>query len=115
MADEIAEKQTEEPATQNEGADEERVLMRRRDFLQGLKKWSKAVVGGIVLGKLLDGSEAKANWVNRRGTWVNGVAGGWLNRGGSWVNGGSAWVNRTGGGWLNGHGGGGSWINRRGW
>ena len=94
---------------------EEAELLRRRDYLKSLKKWSQAVIGGVVLGALLPGSKAEAGWVNSRGGWVNGGGGGWANRGGSWVNGGGGWINR-GGSWVNGHGGGGgSWVNRRGW
>lgn len=103
------------------GAKDELKLMRRRDFLQGLKKWSKAVIGGIVLGKVLSNSEAEAAWVNRRASWVNGGGGGgwvnrsvgWVNGGGAWVNGGATWLNnRSGGGWINRRGGGG-WLNAR--
>ena len=82
-------------------------LVRRRDFLKGMKKWSQAVIGGIILAGMLPAPEVKAGWVNRRGSWINGGSGGWANRGVSWING--------GGGWLNGRGGGGSWVNRRGW
>jgi hypothetical protein len=111
-------------------------LLSRRGFLQGLKKWSQAVIGGVVLGSLIPTSEASA-WVNRRGSWINGAGvggwvnrgaswinggGGWLNsganwinRGGTWINGGGGWINRGGGGWLNSRGGGGAWVNRRGW
>src|SRR5262245_55034476 len=89
-------------------------LLRRRDYLKSLKKWSQAVIGGVILGALLPGSKAEAGWVNTRGSWVNGGGGGggWANRGGSWVNGGGGWINR-GGSWVN--GGGGGWVNRRGW
>jgi hypothetical protein len=93
---------------------EEAELLRRRDYLKSLKKWSQAVIGGVILGALVPGSKAEAGWVNTRGSWVNG-GGGWANRGASWVNGGGGWINR-GGSWVNGHGGGGgSWVNRRGW
>ena len=82
-----------------EAAREER-LTGRRDFLRGLKKWSAAVIGAVVLGHLA-APEARAGWINRRGGWVNGAGGG------------GSWVNRGGGGWVNGRGGGGgSWINR---
>ena len=64
---------------------EEVESLRRRDFLQSLKKWSQAVIGGVVLGALVPGSRAEAGWVNSRGSWVNGGGGGWANRGGSWV------------------------------
>ncbi len=115
-------------------------LICRRDFLKSMKKWSQAVIGGIVLGALVPSSETEAGWVNSRGSWVNhgggggwanrgaswinggggwlngGGGGSWVNRGGTWANGGSGWVNRSGGsGWLNNHGGGGGWVNRRGW
>ena len=93
---------------------EEAELLHRRDFLQSLKKWSRAVIGGVVLGTLASGSKAEAGWINSRGAWVNGGGGGWANRGGSWINGGGGWINR-GGSWVNGGGGGGSWVNRRGW
>ena len=90
--------------------EEEAKLMSRRDFLHSLNKWSRAVIGGVLLGGFLAPSEAKAQWVNRRGGWINGSGGG-----GSWVNrsGGGGWINRGGGGgWVN--RGGGSWVNRRG-
>jgi hypothetical protein len=109
----------EDEIEQNQETNDEEQLLGRRDFLLSLKKWSKVVIGGIVLGRVLSGTGAEAAWVNRRATWVNGAGGGgggWLNRGGSWINGGGGWINRTGGGWLNGGGGGGSsWVNRRGW
>jgi hypothetical protein len=68
----------------------------RRDFLQVAKKWSKAVVVGVLAGgaAVMPG-RADAAWLNRRG-------GGWANRGGS------AWINRRGGGWMNSWGG---WYN----
>jgi hypothetical protein len=83
--------------------DEER--QNRRDFLIGLGRWSKVVIGAAVFGGLASGgTDAEAAWVNRRGGWINGRGG----RGGGWINGGG------GGGWVNGRGGGGgSWINRR--
>jgi hypothetical protein len=88
-------------------ASHEAELLRRRDFLKSLKKWSQVVIGGVVLGGLLPGSEPEAGgvWINSRGGWINGGGGGWVNRGGSWVNG-------VGGGWANRRGGGG-WINSR--
>lgn len=78
---------------------------RRRDFLLGLGRWSKAVIGAAILGGLAThGSGAHAGaWVNRRGGWING-GGGWINRGGG--GGGGSWANRRGGG-------GAGWINRR--
>jgi hypothetical protein len=109
----------------------------RRNFLLGLGKWSKAVIGGVVLGGLLaPGREVKAwGWANRdsgKGSWVNfrggwGWGPGWSNRSGGWYNRpggwGPGWYNRPGGwynrpwhnhgGWYNGPGwGGGSWVNR---
>jgi len=125
---------THQPQPQADTA-EDVELLRRRDFLKSLRKWSPAVIGGVVLGALLSSSEVEAGWVNSRGSWINGGVGGgwanrgatwvngaggwinsggsWVNRGGTWVNGGGGWVNRSGGGWMN--GGGGGWINRRGW
>jgi len=99
---------------QRADAAEEAELLHRRDFLQSLKKWSQAVIGGVALGVLVSGSTAEAAWVNSRGSWVNGGGGGWANHSDSWVNGGSGWINRSGS-WVNGDGGGGSWVNRRGW
>jgi hypothetical protein len=118
-------------------ADDEDELLSRRDFLQSLRRWSQAVIGGVALATLVPASEVEAGWVNSRGSWVNGHGGGgwanrgaswvnggggwingggsWVNRGGTWVNGGSGWINRGGGGWLNNRGGGGAWVNRRGW
>ncbi|NJN46891.1 MAG: hypothetical protein HC808_10900 [Candidatus Competibacteraceae bacterium] len=103
-------------------SDDERILNSRRDFLLGLGKWSKAVIGGVVLGSLItpdQTAEARGSWVNRRGygggSWINGSGGGvgWVNRGGGWVNRGGSWANRRGGGsWVNRRGGGG-WYNRR--
>ena len=43
---------------------EEVELLHRRDFLQSLKTWSQAVIGGVVLGALVTGSKAEAGWVN---------------------------------------------------
>jgi hypothetical protein len=45
-------------ARQIEDIPDEQELTSRRDFLQSLKKWSQAVIGGVVLGSLLPGSEA---------------------------------------------------------
>jgi hypothetical protein len=72
---------------------------RRRDFLLGLGRWSKAAIAVALLGGLAarQSDAQAASWVNRRG----GV------RGGAWVNGGGG-----GGSWVNRRGGGG-WINRR--
>ncbi|MDB4303748.1 hypothetical protein N9934_03045 [Desulfosarcina sp.] len=64
-------------------------LLSRRDFLSGLKKWSKVVIAGAVATAVTatTGSKAHAGWINRRG-------------------------GHRGGGWINRRGGGGSWINR---
>jgi hypothetical protein len=63
-------------------------LLRRRDFLKSLRKWSGAVIGGVVLGGVLAPREARADWINRRG---GAGGGGWVNGGGG---GGGTWVNR---------------------
>ena len=93
--------------------------MRRREFLQGAKRWSGAVATLALTGEILAvGAPSAAAWVN--GSWSNGGAwnnryggSGWANRGGAWANGGTAWANRSG--WANGSGGwanrGGSWVN----
>jgi hypothetical protein len=95
----------------------------RRQFLQGLGKWSAAAITAVLGGKcLVNPPDTKAGaWVNRRG---GGGGGAWVNRrggygGGGWVNryggGGGGWINRWGGGgggWVNRGGGGGGWINR---
>lgn len=111
-------------AEESENDLERQKVLTRRDFLAGLRKWSAAVIGVAVAGELLK-PETAQGWVNSRGSWVNGHGGGgWVNRGGSWVNGGGggvAWANRgvawANGGvaWANRGGGGGSWVNRRGW
>ena len=80
-------------------------LLSRREFLSGLKKWSKVVIASAIGITIASKADAGA-WVNRYGG-----GGGWINRGGSWLNGGGGWYNR-GGSWLNGPGGG--WINRYG-
>jgi hypothetical protein len=92
----------------------EKELIDRRSFLLSLKKWSKIVIGGALVGSaLLDhGTEIEAAaWANRGG----GGGGAWANRGGG---GGGAWANRGGGGtawanrgavWAN---QGTSWVNR---
>lgn len=92
----------------------------RREFLQGVKRWSAAVAVLATTGGALDGSgNGVAAWVN--GTWANraggGSAAGWVNRYGggaaAWANGSAGWVNRAGA-WVNGGGGGGTWANRGG-
>ncbi|MBP7020888.1 MAG: hypothetical protein KBC30_03585 [Planctomycetes bacterium] len=106
--------------------------MDRREFFGNLGKWSKAVVGGILLSSVLTGCKHlrtswynsgnnwnnghKPNWYNGGGHWHNGSGGwnngggGWHNSGGGWKNSGGGWHNK-GGGWNNG-GGGGHWHNR---
>jgi hypothetical protein len=84
----------------------EQALLDRRGFLLSLKKWSKIVIGGaLVGGALLDpGREREAAaWVNRGGggAWANrGGGGAWANRGPSWANRGPSWANR-GASWAN--------------
>lgn len=113
-----------------ENIPDEGELLNRRDFLVGLKKWSKIVIGGALLsGALADPKASAGAWINRRGggggwgngglIWGNGGIvwgnGGliWGNGGGGWGNGGGSWANRHGGGsWANRRGGAG-WINRR--
>ena len=91
---------------------DEEDLVSRRDFLVGLGKWSKIVIGLALLGGTLAMPE---NDAAARTTWANGGRGGWANRvgGGGWANryGGGGWANRGGGGWNN-RGGGGTWGNR---
>jgi len=87
---------------------EQREQRERRNFLLGLGKWSKAVIGGVLLGSVLaPGQDAQAaGWANRgggRGSWVNFRGGGW-----GW---GPGWYNRRPGGWYNRRPGG--WYNRR--
>ena len=58
---------------------EEAVVQERRDFLRGLGKWSRVVIGGALLGSavaLAPLAQAGA-WVNRRG---GGYGGSWINR-----------------------------------
>jgi hypothetical protein len=96
----------------------EQELMDRRGFLLSLKKWSKIVIGGALLGNAVLNSGAEkeaeaAGWINRGG----GGGGAWANRAG----GGGAAVVRPGGGavvapgggaWANRAGAGGAWANR---
>lgn len=112
---------------------DEEELISRRAYLISLKKWSKAVIGGILLGGALSSSSQEAqarSWVNNRGgggAWANNYGGGraWANRRGGWGNGG--WINNRGGwgngGWRNSSGGwgnssggwrngGANWVNR---
>jgi hypothetical protein len=92
----------------------------RRKFLLGLGKWSKAVIGSVLLGGLLTpGQDAKAG-----GVWYNSGRGwggwfglpGWYNRP-RWYNrpywgGRPYWYNR---GWYNGPRYGRPWYNGGGW
>jgi hypothetical protein len=87
----------------------EKELIDRRSFLISLKKWSKIVIGGALVGSaLLDhGTEIEAGaWANRGGGGGGGGGGAWANRGGG---GGGAWANHGGGAWAN-HGT--AWVNR---
>ncbi len=117
-------------------------LQERRNFLLGLGKWSKAVMGAVALGGLLNpGREAEAWGGSSRdsghGIWVNFRSDGgwgrdWHNRPGGWYNrphswepewSNRPWYNRprwyNGSRWHN-HGGwrhrddgwGGNWFNR---
>ena len=69
-------------------------VMSRRDYLLSLKKWSKVVIGSVLIGGILAASrdaDADGGWVNRRG------GGGWANGGGN------SWANRRGlGAWIDG-------------
>jgi len=70
-------------------ASNEKELLNRRDFMIGLKKWSKAVIGGALLaGALTDREASAAAWINGGRSWINGGGGGWVNRrgGGGWIN-----------------------------
>jgi hypothetical protein len=113
-----------------------RELSERRKFLCSLGKWSTAAIAAILLtesptsaqapacvnrpGSRINGPRA-AGWANRGGSWTNGVGSrlesgsNAIDRGRSWVNSGGRWINRGSEGWLNSRGGGGSWVNRRGW
>jgi hypothetical protein len=84
-------------------APSEEALQSRRDFLIGLGRWSKIVIGAALLGgTATEAPDAEAGaWVNRRGGFGGG---GWIN---NRYGGGGAWVNRRGGY------GGGAWANRR--
>src|SRR5208283_3926955 len=83
----------------------EKDMTDRRGFLVGLKKWSKIVIAGALLGSglLNAGAEKEAEagaWANRAG----GRRTAWANRGGGGVVGHhGAWANRVGGGvaWAN--------------
>ncbi len=98
---------------------EQKEPISRREYLISLKKWSKVVIGSVLFGGVLTGTNQEAEagrWVNNRGNWGNSG-----NGGGGWVNnrgGGGGWVNNRdggGGGWTNNrNGGGGSWTNNSG-
>jgi hypothetical protein len=94
---------------ESEDPNERREIMRRRDFLRSLRKWSQAVISGVLLGGVSRVPDAEAARINRRGELNRG--GGWINGGGGWLNNGTNWINR-GGSWRN---GGGGWLNGRGW
>jgi hypothetical protein len=66
-------------------------LRDRREFLVGLGKWSKVVIGGVLLGGVLapDREAGAQGWSSQGGS------------GGIWYNSGGGW-----GGWLNGPWGG---------
>jgi len=94
-----------EKPEKNDCSDPDAKLKSRRDFLIGLGKWSKVIVGSALLGGCY--TYGGTGWINRRGGgWVNGRGYG----GGGWVNGRGY---RGGGGWVNRRGGGRSWANRR--
>ena len=80
-------------------------LLSRRDFLSGLKKWSKVVIATAIVGSAASKAIA-GSWINRRGSWGDGGGGGWYNR-----HGGGGWANSSRGGWANRRGGLG-WINK---
>ena len=88
----------------------------RRDVLVSLGRWSKVVIGSVLLGaSLAPERDAKAlGWGNRgggSGSWVNLGGGGW---GWGWGGGSGGWYN--GGGWNNGGGWyNGGWYNGDGW
>jgi hypothetical protein len=95
----------------------------RREFLQGVKRWSSAVatlaLGGSFVALSAPTAAAWVNgaWVNTRAGWINGGGGGWVNRAGGWINGVGGWVNRAVGGsagWVNHAGGSAGWVNRYG-
>ena len=95
----------------------EQDVMDRRGFLLSLKKWSKIVIGGALLGNgLLNAGAEKeaeaAGWINRGGG--GGAAVVRPGGGGAAVvkPGGSAVVAPGGGAWANRAGAGGAWANR---
>jgi hypothetical protein len=122
MEQERTTKNSDETGSGDEG------LVSRRDFLDGLGKWSKIVIGATLFGSAVLSADRNADasgaWANRGGgggrAWANhggGGGGAWANRGGG---GGAAWANHAGGGgvavwanksapWAN-HGS--VWVNR---
>ena len=99
---------------QHEEMPEDEELISRREYLISLKKWSKAVIGGVLLSGMAGG--CATGWINSSGGWGNGwrnYATPWRNYSGGWRNSSGGWRNRGGGGWINrSSGGGGGWINR---
>ena len=101
---------------------EEETRLSRREYLIGLKKWSKVVIGSVLLSGAAGGcatawgnSGGGSGWRNNASPWHN-YSSGWRNSGGGWRNsgGGGGWKNNSGGGWRNNSGGGGGkWVNRR--
>ncbi len=80
-----------------ESAGEDLEARDRREFLISLGKWSKAVIGGVLLGGVLaPDQEARAQGWNSQ----SGSGGIWYNSGGGW------------GGWINGPWG---WYDRPRW
>jgi len=81
---------------------DEEGMLSRRNFLDGLSKWSKIVIGVAVLGGSIITADRKAHagagWVNRGigggAAWANRGGGAWANRGAAWANRGGSWVNR---------------------
>ena len=91
---------------------------KRREFLVSLGRWSKAVIGGVLLSSGLapERNAHAVGWGNRSGghggSWVNLGGGGWGGGwGGHWGGGSGSWYNGGGGGWYNG----GRWYNGGGW
>lgn len=115
----MAEEQREISPSMPEIAEQE--ARERRDFLISVGKWSKAVIGGVVLGgALLPGREAEAIGWSNHGNWVNlgggglgwGRRRGWSPWGYGWYNGRPGWYNRPWWGWHNRRP---AWYNRPRW
>ncbi len=81
------------------GGKETHELESRREFLTGLGKWSKIVIGVALVGSAALSSDADA----RHG---GGGSGGWHKGGGGWHKGDGGW-HKGGGGWHKG----GPWYN----